>query len=88
MKFDIYFYTGDFGIFGKISEIIPEFFESKLVNFKLGQQHLQKDLVNESLKIKLQKCENVGRNLAECLNTERCKSVLRPEHACQKRFPW
>ena len=55
MKFDIFIYRR-FWYFGKFSEIIPEFFESKLV--KLGQ-HLQKDLVSESFKLKLQKCENV-----------------------------
>ena len=45
-------------------------FSSKFANF--GQQFYK---TNELLKIKLQTCENVWRNLAEFLNAERCKSV-------------
>ena len=46
-------------------------FSSKLVKF--GQ--ILRDM-GEILKVQLQKCENVWRNLAQFLNAERCKSLF------------
>ena len=63
---------GDFDIFrtncwNNYSEKNP----SKLVNFGPELQW-----INNILRIKVQKCETVWRNLPEFLNAERCRSVL------------